>query len=215
MKNAVKQAVREHKLIAIARGVSADTCLPVARALYEGGIRLMELPYDQKHPETWEATAQAVGKLAQAFEGRMYIGAGTVTSPALAELTYRRGGHFVVAPDTNEAVIRRANALGLTTVPGALTPTEIMTAHRAGADFVKLFPAGNLGLGYVRSITAPLSHVELLVFGGIDETNLRDYLSLGITGAGIGGTLVNPDWVRSGDYGRITRAARLLVEAAK
>lgn len=215
MEEKVIQAVREHKLIAIVRGVESEKCLRVAQALYDGGIRLMEITYDQKHPENWEQTARAIGAVAEAFDGRMYVGAGTVTNTELVELTAKHGGRFIISPDVNADVIRRTRELGMVSMPGALTPTEVMTAHAAGANFVKLFPAGNLGAGYLKAVRAPISHVELLVVGGIDEKNIGAFLAAGAAGAGIGGSLVNTARVENGEFDKITESARLLVKAVQ
>ena len=215
MTNTVKEAVRTHKLIAIVRGAQPELCQRIAQALYAGGFRLMEITYDQKHPETWEATAQTIGAVAQAFAGKMFVGAGTVTCTELVELTHKYGGQFIISPDVNEAVIARTCELGMVSMPGALTPTEVMTAHRAGADFVKLFPAGNFGPGYVKAVKAPISHVELLVVGGIDADNIGAFLKAGATGAGIGGNLVNRQWVEAGEFEKITAVAKSLVAAVK
>ena len=215
MKNAIKNSIKENKLIAIVRGVEPETCVRIAQALYDGGFRLMEITYDQKHPETWESTAQTIGAVAEAFAGRMYIGAGTVTCPELVELTHKYGGRFIISPDMNEAVITRTCELGMVSIPGALTPTEVTTAHRAGADFVKLFPAGVFGAGYIKAVKAPISHIDLLVVGGVNENNVASFLSAGAIGAGIGGNLVNAAWVRAGQYEKITETARLLVDSVK
>ena len=213
MEEKIIQAVKEHKLIAIVRGVESEKCIKIAQALYDGGFRLMEITYDQKHPENWEETARAIGAVANAFAGRMYVGAGTVTCTELVELTHKYGGQFIISPDVNEDVIRRTRELGMVSMPGALTPTEVMVAHRAGANFVKLFPAGNLGTGYVKAVKAPISHVDLLVVGGIDEKNVASFLAVGAAGAGIGGNLVNKAWVEAGEYEKITEVAKALVAA--
>ena len=215
MKNAIKNSIKENKLIAIVRGVEPETCVRIAQALYDGGFRLMEITYDQKHPETWESTAQTIGAVAAAFAGRMYIGAGTVTCPELVELTHKYGGQFIISPDMNEAVIARTCELGMVSIPGALTPTEVTTAHRAGADFVKLFPAGVFGPGYIKAVKAPISHIDLLVVGGVNEDNMASFLAAGAIGAGIGGNLVNAAWVKAGQYEKITETARLLVDSVK
>lgn len=213
MKNEIIRSVKEHKLIAIVRGVEQKTCMQIAQALYDGGFRLMEITYDQKHPEVWEETARTIGEIARAFSGKMFVGAGTVTSPELVELTHRYGGQFIISPDVNEDVIRRTVQLGMVSIPGALTPTEVLVAHRAGADFVKLFPAGNLGTGYVKAVKAPISNVDMLVVGGIDEKNVASFLAAGATGAGVGGKLVNAEWVKNGEFEKITEVARGLVAA--
>lgn len=215
MEEKIIHAVKENKLIAIVRGVESEKCVKIAQALYDGGFRLMEITYDQKHPESWEETAKAIGTVAKAFEGKMYVGAGTVTCTELVELTHKYGGQFIISPDVNEDVIRRTRQLGLVSMPGALTPTEVMVAHRAGANFVKLFPAGNLGTGYVKAVKAPISHVDLLVVGGIDEKNVASFLAVGAAGAGIGGNLVNRAWVEAGQYEKITEVAKALVAAVK
>ena len=215
MKESIKKAIIENKLIAIVRGVETDKCMQTAQALYDGGIRLMEITYDKKHPESWEETAATIGAVARAFAGKMFVGAGTVTCEELVELTAKAGGQFVISPDVNEAVIRRTCQLGMVSIPGGLTPTEVMTAHRAGADFVKLFPAGNLGAGYVKAVKAPLSHVDMLVVGGVDEKNVASFLAAGAAGAGIGGNLVNREWIAAGQYEKITETARALVAAVK
>lgn len=215
MEEKIIQAVKENKLIAIVRGVESEKCVRIAQALYDGGFRLMEITYDQKRPESWEETAAAIGAVAKAFAGKMYVGAGTVTCTELVDLTHKYGGQFIISPDVNEDVIRRTRQLGLVSMPGALTPTEVMTAHRAGANFVKLFPAGNLGTGYVKAVKAPISHVDLLVVGGIDEKNVASFLAVGAAGAGIGGNLVNRAWVEAGQYEKITEVAQALVAAVK
>ena len=215
MKNEIKNSIKENKLIAIVRGVEPETCVRIAQALYDGGFRLMEITYDQKHPETWENTAQTIGAVAEAFAGRMYIGAGTVTCPELVELPHKYGGRFIISPDMNEAVITRTCELGMVSIPGALTPTEITSAHRAGADFVKLFPAGVFGASYIKAVKAPISHIDLLVVGGVNENNVASFLSAGAIGAGIGGNLVNAAWVKAGQYEKITETARLLVDSVK
>ena len=213
MKQAVINAIETHKLIAIVRGAAPEKCEKVAQALFAGGLRLMEITYDQKHPETWKDTAAAIGTVAKAFKGKMYIGAGTVTCPELVELTTEAGGQFIISPDVNAAVIRRTNELGPVSIPGALTPTEILTAHSAGADFVKLFPAGTLGTGYLKAVKAPLSHIKMLAVGGVDEKNIASFLGAGAVGAGIGGSLVNSALVEAEAFDRITENARAILAA--
>ena len=103
----------------------------------------------------------------------------------------------------------------MVSMPGALTPTEVMQAHRAGADFVKLFPIGNLGVSYAKAVMAPISHVKLLAVGGVNENNVAEFLKAGMYGAGIGGNLANKKWIDAGEYHKITETAQKLVEAVK
>jgi 2-dehydro-3-deoxyphosphogluconate aldolase/(4S)-4-hydroxy-2-oxoglutarate aldolase len=173
----------------------------------------MEVTYNQKEPASFEVTAATISALVREFEGRMCIGAGTVTTPALVELTAAAGGRFVISPDANPQVIQRTLELGMVSIPGALTPTEILSAHNAGADFVKLFPVFCMGPEYAQAVTAPISHVKLLAVGGITEKNIGAYLSAGLCGAGVSGKLVNMRWVEAGEYHKITEAARAMVAA--
>ena len=215
MREKIIQAVLDEKIIAIVRGADPEQCVKVARALYDGGIRLMEITYNQKDPSSWQTTAETIAAIARTFDGRMLVGAGTVTTPELVELTAKSGGMYVISPNCNEAVIRKTLELGLVSMPGALTPTEVLAAHDAGADFVKLFPAGNLGVAYAKAIMAPISHVKLLAVGGVNEHNVADFLKAGMAGAGIGGNLANKQWIAEGRYDKITETAKALVEAVK
>lgn len=212
MKNIIKQTVIDNKLIAIVRGVEESMCIKIAQALYDGGFHLMEITYDQKKPETWESTAKAIGAVAEVFEGKLYVGAGTVTCTELVDLTCKYGGQFIVSPDTNEDVIRRSVQLDMVSIPGAMTPTEILNAHRWGADFVKLFPIGALDPMYINAIKAPLNHINLLAVGGVNERNITEFLDAGCCGAGIGGNLVNKKWIEAGEFEKITATAKLFVE---
>ncbi|MCR5090315.1 MAG: bifunctional 4-hydroxy-2-oxoglutarate aldolase/2-dehydro-3-deoxy-phosphogluconate aldolase [Oscillospiraceae bacterium] len=215
MKTETLIRIDRHKIIAIVRGAEPEHCMDVAGALLRGGIRLMEITYDQARPESWKATAGAIREIARAYDGELTVGAGTVTTPGLAELTADAGGRFVISPDTDVRVIRRSVELGLVSMPGAMTASEIKTAHEAGADYVKLFPAGCLGPGYLRAVRAPLNHVRLMAVGGINEKNLGDFLRAGAVGAGIGGNLANRDWIARGEFEKITETARVLVRIAE
>ena len=215
MREQVLQYVDQYKIIAIVRGADPKQWFAVAEALYAGGIRLMEVTYDQKKPETWQATADTIGALAKEYEGRMFVGAGTVTSPELVELTAKAGGAFIISPDTDVAVIKRTRELGLVSMPGALTPSEIKTAHNAGADYVKVFPLGSMGPGYLKAIRAPLSHIKMTAVGGINEKNLKEYLEAGACGAGIGGNLANKKWIENGEFDKITEVAKQLVQVVE
>ena len=215
MREATVQWIEKEKIVAIVRGAEPEQCKAVAQALYAGGIRLMEITYDQRKPESWQATANAIGALAREYEGRMFVGAGTVTSPELVELTAKAGGAFIISPDTDVAVIKKTRELGLVSMPGAMTPSEIKTAHNAGADFVKLFPVGSLGAGYLKAVKAPLSHIKIMAVGGVNEENAAEFLKAGAAGLGVGGNLAKKAWIEAGEYDRLTAAAKALVEAVR
>ena len=143
------------------------------------------------------------------------IGAGTVIRPDQVDLTASVGGRFIVSPDTSAAVIKRTKALGLASLPGALTPSEAATAHRAGADFVKLFPISTMGAAYLKAIRAPLSHIKFLAVGGVRLENMADYLAAGAAGFGIGVTDADKKALAEGNYEAIEEKCRTFVSLVK
>jgi 2-dehydro-3-deoxyphosphogluconate aldolase/(4S)-4-hydroxy-2-oxoglutarate aldolase len=145
----------------------------------------------------------------------MIIGAGTVITKKQVELTKEAGGRFIISPDTNPEVIKATKALGLVSIPGALTPTEARQASLAGADFVKLFPISSLGPEYVKALRAPLSAVELLAVGGVDLNNMADYRKAGACGFGIASSITDKKMIAEENYEGIEALARAYVEAAK
>ena len=155
MREQIIQTVEKEKIIVIVRGVEREKLIPLAEAMYQGGIRLLEITYSANGKVSDEDTAENIRLLAKHFEGRMYIGAGTVLTEKQVELTAQAGGKFIISPDTYPEVIKKTRELGLVSMPGALTPSEMQTAHRSGADFIKIFPITSLGASYVKAVKAP------------------------------------------------------------
>lgn len=215
MRECVIDAVLNEKIVAIVRGVEKEKLINLAEAMYDGGIRLLEITYDATGKVSDEETAECIAMLSNHFKGKMFIGAGTVISEKQVELTAKAGGLFIISPDSNECVIKKTRELNLVSMPGALTPTEIQTAHRAGADFVKLFPITNMGTSYVKAVKAPLSHVKFLAVGGIDENNMSDYLKAGVCGFGIGSNIIDKKSLAENDFESITKLARKYVSVVK
>ena len=215
MRDQTIACIERERIIAILRGVTGERCIQTAEALYQGGIRLMEITFSQKEPGSGRETAAAIASVSRAYQGRMLIGAGTVATIEQAELAAAAGAKDIISPDVNPEVIRRTRELGIVSIPGAATPTEILAAHRAGADFVKLFPAAALGCGYLKAVRAPLGHVKLLAVGGVDEENVAGFLQAGAAGAGVGGNLANRQWIEAGAFEKIAGAARRLTEAVQ
>jgi 2-dehydro-3-deoxyphosphogluconate aldolase/(4S)-4-hydroxy-2-oxoglutarate aldolase len=209
----VNAEIRAHKIIAILRNMPRDKLLCAADALYEGGIRAIECTFDHSRPGCTEAGAEAIGALATHMNGRMAIGAGTVLTVNEARAAAEAGARMIISPNVNAAVIAEARALGAIAIPGAMTPTEVAAAWEAGAHYVKLFPAGCLGIEYIRAIRAPLGHIPLLAVGGVEPEHMRAYLGAGVSGFGIGSPLLPKDAIERGNFGEITRRARAFVEA--
>ena len=214
MNESILEAMKQYRLTAILRGVPGEQIVPVARALYAGGIRLLEITFDQSAPSRLEDTAGAIRRVKEAFGGELRVGAGTVMSREEVLAAKQAGAEFILAPNVNPQVIRSAAEAGLCPIPGAMTPTEIADAYALGARIVKLFPAGNLGLGYCKAVMAPLNHIPMIAVGGVDQHNLPDFLKAGFLGAGVGSCLTNRAMIRSGDYPALTALAREFVTAA-
>lgn len=213
MRQQVIQSISDNKIIVIVRGVKRENLVSLTQAMYDGGIRLLEITYDATGAVSDEETAENIRLLSEHFEGKMYIGAGTVLTKKQVELTKKNGGKFIISPDTNAEVIKYTRELDLVSMPGALTPTEIQAAHVAGADFVKLFPITNMGTAYVKAISAPLKHIKLLAVGGVDVNNMADYLKAGAAGFGLGSNIVDKKLIEAGEYGKITELAKMCVKA--
>lgn len=211
--NGLMEKVRRDKLIAIVRGLGRNHMLSLAGALIEGGINMIEVTFNQAKPDTWADTQAAIRAIAGEFGSAVAPGAGTVMTVEQARMAKDAGAQYIVAPNVDEAVIREAKRLGMGAFPGALTPTECQAAHLAGADAVKLFPAGDLGPGYLKAIRAPLSHIEFLAVGGVNEKNAADFLRAGAVGLGVGGSLVNREWIEAGEFSKITALARVYRKA--
>ncbi len=211
----VMEYLKRDRIIVIVRGLSAEHMLPFAKALHLGGIRMMEVTFDQQRPDTWQDTANAIRAVREVFEGQMAIGAGTVLTLEQLELARQVGAMYMVSPNVDAKIIVKAKANGMGAFPGAMTPTEIVAAHQAGADAVKLFPAGSLGPEYVRAVKAPLSHIPLIAVGGITEKNCADFLAAGAVGVGVGGSIVNKKWIEAGEWDKITLLAQEYIKAVQ
>lgn len=145
MKEDVIQSVRARKVVAIIRGFAPDVCLKLAEAYAKGGIGLVEVTFNQKAPETWKDTATAIAAIRDRFAGDVRVGAGTVLTAEQLTLCEQAGGEYMITPNVNVDLIRDCVRRGLVAMPGALTPSEAVAAHDAGASFVKIFPAGCVG----------------------------------------------------------------------
>jgi 2-dehydro-3-deoxyphosphogluconate aldolase/(4S)-4-hydroxy-2-oxoglutarate aldolase len=152
--------------------------------------------------------------LCQELGDKMYFGAGTVTTLEMLNLAREAGASFIVSPDFNPEIIKATVEAGMVSMPGAMTPTEILTAWRAGADFVKVFPTSTLGAAYIKGVRGPLNHIRLLAVGGVNDKNIAEFLAAGCVGAGIGGNLVNKTWIANGEWDKITALAKEYVANA-
>lgn len=207
--------ILKSKIIVIVRRVYGEDLIELSKALYEGGIRLMEVTFDQSDPDCMEKTTEAISMLNKYHGDKMLFGAGTVLSVDQVDAAYKAGAAYIISPNTNPDVIRHTRKLGLVSIPGAMTPSEILQAHECGANFVKLFPAATLGLRYAKDILAPISHVKLIATAGITEENIGEFLKLGFAGAGISGRLTEKRLIQEKNWAEFTERAAAFVRIAQ
>lgn len=201
------EVIHRYKIIAIARGVPPKRILACADALLRGGIKLLEVTFDQRNPDTIEVTSDMIESLCKNFGGDLFIGAGTVMSASQVAAAADAGAKYIISPNYSDEVVRETLKRGLISIPGVMTPSEMATAYAAGAHFVKLFPADSLGVGYLKSVLSPLSHIPIIVTGGINVNNMCDYLSAGAVGVGVGSNVVDNRLISQGDFDEIRRIA--------
>ena len=209
-KKDILQAILDKKIVAIFRGIDPGKCSCAANALYDGGIGLCEVTFQRTEKEQgYPTTLQGIRNIIAGADGRnLLVGAGTVLTTEQVTLAWSAGARFIITPTINTEVIRLANELGMVTMPGAFTPTELETAYEAGADLVKVFPASDLGPGYFKSVRGPLGHIPLVAVGGVNLENAKAFLDAGAVGLGIGGNLVSKKLMDAGRYEELTELAK-------
>ena len=211
----IKDDLLREKLIVIVRGVQSDKLIPLAQAVYDGGIRFLEITYSADGKVSDSETASNIKSLVEHFGDKMHIGAGTVLTEEQVLLTKAAGGKFIISPDADIDIIKKTKEMDLISIPGAFTASEIKQAYKAGADFVKLFPITQMGPDYVKAIKAPLSHIPLLAVGGVDISNMNEFLEAGVCGFGIGTNITNKKMIEENDFEGITALAKEYVAVIK
>ena len=198
----VADQIRSRRLIAVMRRIEPrERLLDLVISLGEDGVRNFEITFDA--PDAADDLVAVRERLAVSGVGDAMVGAGTILSVDRLEDAVRCGAAFVVGPTLDVAIVKRAVELGVPVIPGAYSPTEIALAWRAGATFVKVFPASSLGPSHIRELRGPLPDIELIATGGVDAANASSFLAAGCVAVGVGGALVNG----SGDERRAIVAA--------
>ena len=204
--------IRENKIIAIFRNIEIDRCVETAKALYAGGIRVVEVTFDQREAaDKYYSTVESIRRIIRAADGKMCVGAGTVLTLEQVHLAYSAGAQFIITPNTDPEIIKFAGDLDMAVMPGAYTASEVNNAYNAGADFVKIFPASEAGTKYIRALRGPLGHIPLAAVGGVDENNAREFLEAGAVALGIGGNLADKKLIAASRYEELTETAKKYV----
>lgn len=204
MPQTAKAFLEETGIIAIARNIEMEWATTLAQALYEGGIRLLEITMNTPHAAT------IIRSLKWKFEGKMQIGAGTVINMPRLKEAVEAGASFIVTPNVNSEVITYCVERGLLIVPGVLTPSEMLMAAEMGCQYVKLFPANAFPASYLKNVRAALSESRVLVVGGVSSANIDGYLQAGAVGAGVGGSLCSIH--SQADVMHVTAEAKRLIK---
>jgi len=192
------------RIVAVVRLPDASRILRVAEALQEGGVSVIELTM------TTSGALSGIEALAKTMP-EILTGAGSVLDSGAAMDAVSAGAWFIVSPAFLSEVLHMAQTYGAAAVPGAYTPTEILTAHRAGADLVKVFPADALGPAYFRALLSPMPQLKLMPTGGVTPENAGEWIRAGASAVGIGSALVSASAAARGCFGEITEKARAAV----
>lgn len=198
-----------HGAVAVVRLPGARLGREVIHALHAGGVRAVELTM------TTPGALALVEELARWMGGELLVGAGSVLGTDAVRRAVDAGAEYVVSPVFRQAVVDEAHRLGVPAMPGAFTPTEILAAHDAGADLVKVFPADTLGPAFIKGVLAPMPFLRLMPTGGVTPDNAGDWLRAGAHAVGLGSALVDPTLVAAGDLAAVTgRARRVTAQVA-
>lgn len=201
--------VHDCGIVAVVRSPDSRQLIEVVRALAEGGVTVAEITM------TVPDALDVVRQVRQALGDRVLLGAGTILDPETARAALVAGAEFLVAPTVNLDVIRLCQRYSKLVMPGAFTPTEVLTAWEAGADVVKVFPAEVVGPPFFKALRGPLPQVRLMPTGGVDLTTAADFLRAGAFCLGVGGQLVEPRAIAEGNFDRIRDLARQYVAIVK
>lgn len=203
--------IKSRAVVAVIRGATPESIISIGNALKDGGVTALEITMETPGAvSVIEAAASYFGK-------DVLVGAGTVLDSETARAAILAGARFIFSPTVKKETITMAKRYGVISVPGAFTPTEILTAYEYGADLIKVFPAGTVGPDYLKNIAGPLPHIPLMPTGGVDVHNAGEYIKAGAVAVGVGSTLVNTKRSLTEDYllSIKEKAAQFISEVSK
>lgn len=205
----ISARISELGLVAVIRTPTSDLVRPVCAALAAGGIIALEVTL------TVPDALRVLREVNQEMGDRILLGAGTVLNAGQCHAAIDAGAHYVISPITKLEIIAAAHERGKPVMLGAYTPTEAQTAHEAGADFIKIFPADKLGPGYIKNLRAPLPHLRIVPTGGVDLGTAADFLKAGCAALGVGSSLVSAEILKTRNWAELTRVAAEFVRIVR
>ncbi len=202
-KEVILSFIKDVGIVPVVRTSSADSAVRAIEAIYRGGIRAAEITM------TVPGAVRALEKVADQFGGKLVLGAGTVLDPETARACILAGAEFLVTPALRPSVIEMARRYSKVICPGALTPTEVLTAWEAGADIVKVFPCGSVGgPKYIKALRAPFPQIEMIPTGGVNLETAPEFLKAGACAVAVGAELVDAATIQQGRYEVFEERAR-------
>ena len=203
----VIQQIVDIGLVPVVRASSADEAMRVIDAIKEGGVSVLEITM------TVPGAVKVMEAVSERYGADVLVGAGTVLDPETARVCILAGAKFIVSPALNLETIALCKRYSVPVMPGALTPTEVVTAWQAGADFVKVFPCSAMGgASYIKGLKAPLPQIELVPTGGVNLKTAADFIKAGSSALGVGADLVDVKAIRAGEASVVTERARQFLE---
>lgn len=196
-------------IVAVLRVDSAEQLVPITDALCAGGVTSIEVTM------TTPNALEAIATLSAEFNGRALVGVGTVLDAETCRAAIKAGAQFVVTPIFRPEVIDVAHELGKPIAAGSYSPTEAYSAHQAGADFIKVFPADQLGPTYIKNLLAPLPMLRIIPTGGVSAETAASFLNAGCVALAAGSSLVSKDVVKNKNWAQLTATAKAFTEAVK
>ncbi|WP_273853504.1 bifunctional 4-hydroxy-2-oxoglutarate aldolase/2-dehydro-3-deoxy-phosphogluconate aldolase [Guptibacillus spartinae] len=196
-------------VVAVIRRQRPEDVVPLAEALVKGGVTTLEITVDS------EQSYHLIGEVKKRLGSSALVGAGTVLDAETARTAIHSGADFIFSPTYSKSLIEMAKRYGVISMPGVLTPSEMVEAYQAGADIVKVFPASAFGPSYIKDLQGPLGHISMIPTGGVTVENIGTYIANGAVAAGVGGSLVKQKYIDSQDFESITTLAEQFTEAVK
>ena len=205
----VFNAIQQVGVVAIVRGTSASTIAPIARAMYDGGVRAIEVTMNT------EGAIDMLKELAHTLPGDMLLGAGTVLDAETGRAVILAGAKFVLSPTFSRPLVELCNRYDVMAVPGVMTPTEALAAWETGVEVVKIFPASVLGPTYIKDLKGPLPQLEMMPVGGVNLDTTPAFIKAGACAVGAGGELVDKKLIAAGDWKGLAEKAAMFVSAVR
>jgi len=203
MPHPLYETFESRKIISIVRGIRKEHIIQTVAALLEGGIGCIEITFDHSSHNGIKNTLDCLDAVSNHFGNQVLLGAGTVLTAEEVDLARKCNARYIISPNTDKAVITATKEAGMLSMPGALTPSEVVLAYNYGADIVKIFPIDSLGVQYLRAIKSPLKHIPVSAVGGVTIDNINTFLENGATCVGIGGNLVNTKLIELGQFEKL------------